>query len=241
MSFDIHLSEICKNNEAFFRVYRWEPYCISLGLNQNKEAIDTVKTEYDKIDIVRRPTGGRAILHAEELTYAVVMPVVQNSSPQNIYKEINSALALGLKIYDKNLSAVELESSQPNFREFYKDKKSDVCFAASAKSELKYKGRKLVGSAQHKFENIILQHGSILCGDFHKKIINYLRISGEDRRLILELLNQTADLYSITHKKIDYEHLVKSLKEGFELYYKMKFKNANIKDFSFIENELSYS
>ena len=241
MAFDLHLSKLCKSNEVFFRLYRWKPYCISLGMNQNYDAININKTKLDNIDIAKRPTGGRAILHAEELTYSVVMPVTQNSSPKNIYQEINAALALGLKLYDKSLSAVELESSQPNFRKLYKEKSSDVCFAVPAKSELKYEGKKLVGSAQHRFGNIILQHGSILCGDFHKKIADYLNTSDEDRQLIIKLLNQTADLYSITGKTVDYELLSNSLIKGFESYYKITFFNSSHEDFSFIENEFSYS
>ncbi len=241
MAFDIHLSELCKIDETFLRVYRWEPYCISLGLNQSTEVIDAIKAEHDNIDIVTRPTGGRAILHAEELTYSVVMPVVPNSSPQKIYKEINSALALGLNIYDESLSCVELENSQPNFREYYKEKRSDVCFAVSAKSELKFNGQKLVGSAQHRFGNIILQHGSILCGNYHKKIIDYLKTSIEDRRLILYYLNHTADLHSITRKKVDYEHLISSIREGFESYYRTTFNNSAHSKFYSVENKVSFS
>jgi lipoate-protein ligase A len=241
MALDLHLSRLCKSDEVFFRLYRWKPYCISLGMNQNYDAININKAKRDNIDITKRPTGGRAILHAEELTYSVVMPVTQDSSPKNIYQEINTALALGLKFYDKSLSAVELENSQPNFREFYKEKSSDVCFAVPAKSELKYEGKKLVGSAQHRFGNIILQHGSILCGDFHKKIADYLNTSDEDRQLIIKLLNQTADLYSITGKTVDYDLLSKSLIKGFESYYEITFLNSSHEDFSFIENEFSYS
>lgn len=241
MAFDLHLSKIYKPNDVFFRLYRWKPYCISLGMNQNNDAININKTRLDNIDITKRPTGGRAILHAEELTYSVVMPVAQNSSPKIIYQEINTALALGLKIYDKKLSAVELENYQPNFREFYKEKSSEVCFAVPAKSELKYEGKKLVGSAQHRFGNIILQHGSILCGDFHKKIAGYLNTSDEDRQLIVNLLNQTADLYSITGNRVDYELLSDSLMKGFESYFKVTFCNLGHADFPFVENEFSYS
>jgi lipoyl(octanoyl) transferase len=240
MAFDIHLSSLCKPDEAFLRFYRWKPFCISLGLNQSRDSIKTEKAKKDNIDIVKRPTGGRAILHAEELTYSVIMPVEQNSSPKNIYKEINTALALGLKIYDKDLSSVELEESQPNFREVYKEKGSDVCFAVSAKSELKYRGKKLAGSAQHRFGNIILQHGSILCGEYHKKIVDYLDISDKEYDLTIKLLNQTADLYSISGEDIDYQSLINSLRKGFELYFNIDFYDPGEEDFSFAENELSY-
>ena len=65
MELDVFLSEICKKDEAFFRLYRWNPYTISLGANQNINEIDLVKCKEDNIDVVKRPTGGRAILHAE--------------------------------------------------------------------------------------------------------------------------------------------------------------------------------
>ena len=240
MAFDLHLSSLCRPDEAFLRFYRWKPYCISLGLNQSTDSIKTDKAKKDNFDIVKRPTGGRAILHAEELTYSVIMPVEQKSSPKNIYKEINTALALGLEFYNKNLSSIELEEMQPNFREVYKEKGSEVCFAVSAKSELKYKGKKLVGSAQHRFGNTLLQHGSILCGGFHKKIVDYLPISEEEQEVIIKLLNQTEDLFSITGADVDYESLIDSLRKGFELYFNIDFYDSGDEDFSFAENELSY-
>ena len=241
MAFDLYLSKICRPDDAFFRLYQWKPYCISLGMNQSYDSINLNKTRQNDIDIVKRPTGGRAILHAEELTYSVVIPIEEKSSPRKIYHEINAALASGLKIYDNSLSIIEQENSQPDFRELYKNKSSDVCFAVPAKSELKFNDKKLVGSAQHKFGNIILQHGSILCGDFHKKISDYLNISDEERKVIVNLLNKTADLQTITGKIVDYELLSNSLVESFESHFKIKFDYTSYVDFSFTENELNYS
>lgn len=227
MAFDMALTRICKHDEAFLRVYRWEPYCISLGANQNVDSINEEKAFSDNIDIVKRPTGGRAILHAEELTYSVIIPLDAQSSAKNIYQEINFALSEGLAIYDDKLKFVELHNEQPNFRDFYKEDKSVLCFAAPAKSELKYDGRKLVGSAQRKLGNVILQHGSILCGEFHKRIVDYLVTSPENYSTIFDLLNSTADIESITNKEIDYDALSESIVEGFESYYKMKFETIN--------------
>ncbi|HVO73690.1 MAG TPA: hypothetical protein VMT35_06680, partial [Ignavibacteriaceae bacterium] len=74
MKIDIHLAEICRPEEVYFRLYRWKPYCISLGANQDLNSVDAFKAAADGIDIVKRPTGGRAILHSEEITYSVVYP-----------------------------------------------------------------------------------------------------------------------------------------------------------------------
>ena len=237
MSFDMELAKVCKPDEAFLRLYRWEPFCISIGANQNFESINIEKANSDKLDIVKRPTGGRAILHAEELTYSVIIPLDIQSSAKSIYQEINFALTDGLSIYDEKLKLVELHNEQPNFRDFYKEEKSVLCFATPAKSELKFEGRKLVGSAQRKLGNIILQHGSILCGDFHKKIIEYIVTSPENYCAISESLNSTADIKSITGKEINYDILGASIAAGFESYFKMKFETINkeekILDFNF--------
>ncbi len=238
MSFDMELARICKPDEAFLRLYRWEPYCISLGANQSIESINVEKVNSDKLDIVQRPTGGRAILHAEELTYSIIMPLDIQSSAKNIYQEINFALAKGLSIYDEKLNFIELHNEQPNFRDVYKQEKSVLCFATPAKSELKFEGRKIVGSAQRKLGNIILQHGSILCGGYHKKIVDYIITTPENYLTISESLNSTADIKSITEKEVNYDVLSKSITAGFESYYEMKFESINIEekiaDFNFV-------
>jgi lipoate-protein ligase A len=223
MAYDMQLANNCEPSEAVLRLYRWEPYCISLGASQNFDAINLEKAANDNIDVVKRPTGGRAILHSEELTYSVVMPV-DGLSAKKIYADINKALSEGLRLYNFKLNSVELEKCQPDFKEFYMEERSAACFAVPAKNELKFDGKKLVGSAQRKLGNIILQHGSILCGDYHKNIADYLNVSKENYSKILDLLNCTADLNSITGQDVNYDLLAQAIYYGFESYYKMTFK-----------------
>lgn len=230
MGYDLQLANYCKPGEAVLRLYRWNPYCISLGANQSFESINISKTNTDKIDVVKRPTGGRAILHSEELTYSVVIPTDHNSSAKNIYSDINKALSNGLSFYSDKLKAVELEKSQPDFREFYKNDFSAACFAAPAKNELKLNGHKLVGSAQRKLGNTILQHGSILCGEYHKNIVDYLAIDEENHIKVKILLNQTADLHSITGQEVDYDLLEKCVVLGFESFYNIKLHEMNTEE-----------
>lgn len=228
MAFDLLLAKNCRRDEAYLRFYRWNPYCISLGANQNVSSLNSGKAYSNNIDIVVRPTGGRAILHSEELTYSVVLPVDQTSSVKNIYQEINLALAAGLKIFDPLLGEVELESVQPDFPSFYKQEKSFACFAVPAKSELKFAGKKLVGSAQRKLSGVILQHGSILCGSFHKNIIDYLITSEENYSgLKKEMDDSTIDLNFILNKKINYSNLAESLLSGFEKHFQCTFENLH--------------
>jgi lipoyl(octanoyl) transferase len=227
MDYDLQLARNYKDNEVVFRLYRWNPYCISLGANQPLNSINSELAFQDNIDIVQRPTGGRAVLHAEELTYSVVYPLDSFSSARDIYLQLNLALLKGLKIYDSRLSSFELENQQPNFAQIYKQENNAICFAVAAKCELKYSGKKIVGSAQRKFDKAVLQHGSILCGPFHKRITHYLNLTaGKKEELEREIEGNTIELGNILNEKIDYSHLVLSLCKGFEEHYNMTFSNT---------------
>ena len=220
MEVDVHLAESLKPGEAILRFYRWNPYCISLGANQNSNEMNVAKAEQDNIDIVFRPTGGRAILHAEELTYSVVYPIDENTSFRNIYHEINHALIKGLINYSSRLSSLEMENIQPDFTRFYKEQMASLCFAVPAKSEIKYSGKKLVGSAQKRMKSVLLQHGSILCGSYHLKILDYLNLPLERSVLMREeLSDKTTDLFSILGEEIDYSNLAGSLIKGFQEHF----------------------
>ncbi len=227
MQFDIELAQQYKSDEAFFRIFRWNPYCISLGANQSFDDINLEKTNADGIDIVKRPTGGRAILHAEELTYSVVIPVNHQFSTHEVYHKISTALIIGLTIYDQALSKLELENTQPNFPQLIEVPSGILCFASSAKNEVKFAGKKLIGSAQRKMNNTILQHGSILCGSFHKKLADYLNTDEQIKKLLRnELEQKTTELETILKKKIDYEKLKTCLILGFESVWQIKFENS---------------
>lgn len=225
MDFDLQLVSQSENNESVLRFYRWKPFCISLGANQPFNSINLKKTEQSGLDVVKRPTGGRAILHAEELTYSVVHPITSEFSPKVLYKEINLALKRGLSCYNPTLQKLGLENIQPHFPSFYKEAKSDLCFAVSAKSEINFEGKKLVGSAQRKIGNVVLQHGSILCGTFHKKLIEYLELSMEERADVKrEIDSTTTELETVLNSKTDYEKLTISLKLGFENHFNISFE-----------------
>ena len=224
MDFDL---ELVKNFSGVpvLRVYRWEPYCISLGANQQPNSIDQEKTLFAGFDIVKRPTGGRAILHAEELTYSVIYPISVENTPKQIYREINLALLNGLVNFNLTLNKIQLQHTQPHFPSFYKDTKSTLCFAVSAMNELNYDGKKVVGSAQRKIGDIILQHGSILCGAFHKRIVDYLDLPSENVEEIKNEINQTTtELETILGEKINYDQLAQAIKKGFENHFNIKFE-----------------
>ncbi len=200
------------------RFFRWKPWAISLGYNQRIAEIDEERCRADGIDIVRRPTGGRAILHAEELTYSVVMYAGRKSILQ-VYNEISGALVRGLRLFGVDAT---LQRSQPNFAETYKQASSIPCFTSSARYEIEWHGRKLVGSAQRRFSDgtrdVVLQHGSILCGPAHKRLADYLLVREPEvlERIRTEMSTKTVDLSEILGKAIDRDALSGCMKQGFE-------------------------
>lgn len=220
MQFDLELISKCSNQQAYFRIYRWQPYCISLGKHQSTEILNLNKLEQDGYEWVVRPTGGSAILHSEEITYSVVAPLNKNFTPQVWYDEIHKALFNGLILYDDRLIAASQENIQPNYNKVYQIITGQACFANTAKYEITIGGKKLIGSAQRKIGNFILQHGSILCGSHHKKIVDYLNLSINEKEEISNSLEiKTIDLQSYLGTSIDYEKLTACLSGAFENYF----------------------
>lgn len=217
MDYDLNLVKNCKNNNPILRFYGWTPYCISIGANQSFNEINSELTRQENIEIVKRPTGGRAILHAEELTYSVIMPNTNQISGKKLYEEISSAIVFGLNNYNPKLKDVQLENISPNFSHLLKEPSGSLCFASTAKSEIKYKGKKLVGSAQRKLGDTILQHGSILIGQYHKGLVNFLNIDEKEKSLLKTELNEkTTEISSIIDDKVNISELQESIIIGFE-------------------------
>jgi len=226
MELDIFLSKICKNNEAFFRLYRWKPYTISLGANQSINEIDLNKCKIDNISIVKRPTGGRAILHAEELTYSLILPLSYGLSARDIYDKVSLTLSTALANYNSKLSSAELENIQPNFKELLNKPSGSLCFASTAKSEVKFDGKKLIGSAQRRMSDVVLQHGSILCGTKHSELPNYLFDKTNTAKLKKELFDKTIEIETIINEKIDYTLLAEAIKLQFQNDWEMTLNDS---------------
>lgn len=226
MDFDVKLARDCAEDTAHFRLYGWKPYAISLGANQSFKDIDLEKTEKDGIDVVKRPTGGRAILHAEEITYSVIVPASSGFSARELYRTISLGLVRGLNFYDSGLSGVELENMQPDFAQLYRKPSGALCFASTAKSEVKYHGKKVIGSAQRKLNKSILQHGSILAGKFHTGLPEYLNLDeSEITDLNKELNEKTIEIGTILNDKVDYQKLQEALIEGFQEELNINFES----------------
>lgn len=145
-----------KLDYPIFRLYGWHPACISLGRNQQDAFIDKKFLKDTGIDLVKRLTGGRALLHDNEITYSYICPVSCLKHGENVmqsYVEISQILIDG---FAKLGIELDFGASKPVNTKF------DYCMLISTGADLCYKGKKLIGSAQCRKESYILQHGSIL-------------------------------------------------------------------------------
>jgi len=211
------------------RIFRWKPWAISLGYNQSVADLNVERCAGDGIDVVWRPTGGRAILHAEELTYSVVM-VSDRKSVLQVYNDISRALVRGLALFGVD---VVLQKSQPDFRTEYRRTSSIPCFTSSARYEIEWHGRKLVGSAQRRYSDgardIVLPHGSILCGSAHRRLADYLAV--DNPRLVEQIRRdmerKTVDLSELLARPVDLDELGRAIRKGFELEWGVTFENAS--------------
>jgi lipoate-protein ligase A len=158
MAVDHALLHAARRGEAALRLYRWDPPCLSLGRNEPAlERYDRNRIAELGLATVRRPTGGRAVWHAEEVTYAVAAPVDMFGSLRATYRAIHEVLASALRALGV---AARLAPSAPGV-----SPGAGACFASPAGGEVVVDGRKLVGSAQVRDGDAFLQHGSILLED----------------------------------------------------------------------------
>lgn len=166
--------------EPTFRLYGWKPACVSLGRNQKDGFIDEILLKNYKIDIVRRLTGGRALLHDNEITYSYVCPTSSLKHGENVvesYKEISQILIDAFKKI-----GIELDFGGERKPQGHKD----YCMLVSTGADLCWNGRKLIGSAQFRKEGYILQHGSILY-DYDKNLLEKIFKEKVDTSSIVSL------------------------------------------------------
>ncbi|HEX3236287.1 MAG TPA: lipoate--protein ligase family protein [Gemmatimonadales bacterium] len=149
------LDRAAHSGERWLRLYGWEPHCLSFGRHEPAaRRYDRARVEALGLDVVRRPTGGRAVWHGREVTYALAAPSAELGTVRESYVEIHQMLlgALGRLGIPARLA--------PGGRAVGVG--SGACFASPAGGEIMVQGRKAVGSAQLRQGGALLQHGSIL-------------------------------------------------------------------------------
>lgn len=150
------LLEADRAGTAFLRLYRFTPACLSFGRNEPAlERFDRAAIERLGLDVVRRPTGGRAVWHDHELTYAVAAPVAAFGSLRDSYRSIHARLAVALQQLDIPATLAPDRNGRAALG-------PGACFSAPVGGEVVVAGKKVIGSAQVRRGTAFLQHGSIL-------------------------------------------------------------------------------
>jgi lipoate-protein ligase A len=162
------LDRASRDGENWLRLYQWGPYCLSFGRHE------PATRRYDPrliaelgLDTVRRPTGGRAVWHAQEVTYALAAPSLRFGSLRAAYLEIHGMLADALRGLGTEASLARPVRTSPL--------DSGPCFSQAVGGEIMIEGRKVVGSAQFQQEGALLQHGSILLEDNQDFVLGLMR------------------------------------------------------------------
>lgn len=175
-----------------FRIYGWSPPCISLGHSQNaSRELDLERVRELGYDVVIRPTGGRAVLHIEELTYSLIAAHDSElwcGAQEPSYRAISQAIAQALA---EAGFGVTLDRGYP-VEKPQELRAMTPCFSSTARSEVVFGDRKVVGSAQRRLRKAYLQHGSILVSRQHRNMVECLRLDADQRRRYLEILDQNA-------------------------------------------------
>ena len=231
MAVDHAIAEACAAGESLptLRFYRWQPPAISLGRHQPLAEIDLEAAAAHGYDIVRRTTGGRAILHVDELTYSVAAPKSEprvEGGVMDAYLRLSNALVTGLHLLGVPADKAGAETKVS------KDV-SAACFEVPSAYEITVGGRKLMGSAQSRRAGYVLQHGSLpLFGDI-TRLIPVLSLPGPQRDLLtMQLAQRACTLNEVMGGSgadvIGFEQTADALKQGFEQVLNLQFKPGQL-------------
>ncbi|MBI4552789.1 MAG: lipoate--protein ligase family protein [Candidatus Latescibacteria bacterium] len=230
MAIDEAVMRACRRTEAppTVRVYAWRPPAVSFGYAQQVEhEIDLRLCRLSGLSVVRRPTGGRVVLHDEELTYSLIVPESHpaiGTSPYETYRIASEALVNGLRRLgvDGDLARPPLSSSRSGT--------AGICFSSASRFEIIVDGRKLVGSAQRRTAGMVLQHGSLLLGPGHKRLPFLLPEGFEAQRetLIAELEERTTSMAELLGRPVSFDEMAEMVRLGFEERLGVTFSDAGL-------------
>jgi lipoate-protein ligase A len=215
----------CGEVPPTLRLYRWNPPCISLGYIQPISDINFPRLNSREWDVVRRPTGGRAILHTDELTYAVIGlksdPRLKDGVLMS-YQRLSVALCASLNLLGLPVQVHRRKDASAGDQ--------PVCFENPSWFEITVNGKKIIGSAQARKKEGILQHGTLpLEGDLTRitDILNY-PTSAQREQASKTLLNKATTVESVLGHSISWEEAAQAFQSGFESTLNIDFERDQL-------------
>ncbi len=212
------------------RFYGWVPPCVSVGYSQSvRKEIDLERCLERGYTWVRRPTGGRAILHIDELTYSVVAPQGEARVAGDIitsYRRLSLGLVEGLRTLHGGVVQADRMDSDGGLE------KSAACFDVPSHYEVTAYGRKLVGSAQVRRNGVVLQHGALpLEGDV-SRLVDVLALQEPDRVALRgKLLERAIALDEVVGRVVPFDEAAEALAQGFRSALNLEFTLGKLSSF----------
>jgi lipoyl(octanoyl) transferase len=208
------------------RFYEWSPATLSIGYFQSvSKEIDVEQVEKHGLGFVRRPTGGRGVLHEDELTYSVIVSEDYPDMPETVteaYRVISGGLLEGFR----NLG-LDAYFSIPESKEEIdglKKPQSAVCFDTPSWYELVVEGKKVAGSAQTRQKGVILQHGAILLSLDAEKLVSLFKFKSEEQRqrMRVGIREKAVAIDQLAGRKVSADESIEAFTKGFEKALDMK-------------------
>ena len=210
------------------RLYAWEPACLSLGHAQPFADVDVDRLNAHGWEVVRRPTGGRAILHTDELTYSVIAPNDEPNVAGTVLESYNR-LAQALLLAVKNLElSVEMKEGKTDGN----STPNPICFEVPSIYEITVDGKKLIGSAQARRKEGVLQHGSLpLTGDL-ARICQALVFENESLRedAAKRLLARAATVESALGRVVSWDNAAQAFIHAFEAQLELSLERGELSE-----------
>jgi lipoyl(octanoyl) transferase len=210
------------------RLYAWDPPCLSLGHAQPFADVDEERLKARDWEVVRRATGGRAILHTDELTYSVIAPLDEPRVEGSVLESYNR-LAQALLLAVKRLEVpVEMKEGKTDNN----GSPNPVCFEVPSTYEITVNGKKLIGSAQARKKEGVLQHGSLpLTGDL-TRICQALVFEDETARenAARRLLERATTVESALGREVGWEAAAQAFVGAFEAQLGLRFERGELSE-----------
>jgi len=243
MALDEALLLSCQKGDSppVLRLYLWKPPAVSIGYFQSAEkTVDLKKCKDKSIHVVRRITGGRAVLHEDEITYSVCASADDfhhlGDNTIQTYQKLSLALLESLHVLGIDGEWVKPSTGKksPPFHQIF----SKPCFVSNSRYEITVEGKKLIGSAQRRFsyrsdqegKDSFIQHGSILTGKGKNSLAELLPEESSVERVKQNLEEKSTNIEKILKRRVGPEEIISALKKGFEKVFDSRMEDSAVSE-----------